>query len=71
MSNDNDMKIHLLTYLLVLVTLGYSHQMELLAKMDLSVLEDKDYCAIVIDIEDFPYDWYFFIEGTNYLHTGT
>ena len=71
MSNDNDMKIHLLTYLLVLVTLGYSRQMELLAKMDLSVLEDKDYCAIVIDIEDFPYDWYFFIEGTNYISTNS
>ena len=69
MPEANDMRIHWIHLLICLhlVTSANTQEMEFFTKFKLSVLEDKDYCAIVIDVEDFNYDWYDFIEGTNYI----
>ena len=69
MPEANDMRIHWIHLLICLhlITSAITQEMEFFTKFKLSVLEDKDYCAIVIDVEDFNYDWYDFIEGTNYI----
>ena len=58
MPEANDMRIHWIHLLICLhlVTSANTQEMEFFTKFKLSVLEDKDYCAIVIDVEDFNYD---------------
>ena len=45
-----------------------SYNLDALMRLDLRVLEDKEYCEIVIDLED--YDHADFIEGSIYVSSG-